>query len=57
MEEVEVLECRALCALRNGKREEALTQFEAALRVSAEKPNLLSERVARRWRECTGHAA
>jgi tetratricopeptide (TPR) repeat protein len=57
MEEVEVLECRALCALRHGQREEAVKHFEAALRVSAEKPNLLSERVARRFRECLGHAA
>jgi hypothetical protein len=48
-EEVEALESRARCALRNNSREQARQHFERALELSELKPNLLGERVKREY--------
>jgi tetratricopeptide (TPR) repeat protein len=48
-EQVAILECRALAALRSGRREHSKQIFERALALSASAPNLLSERVTRRY--------
>jgi hypothetical protein len=48
-EEVELYEMRALSAHRQGRDEESRRSFERAIEISREKPNLLSERVVRRF--------
>jgi len=48
LEEVELIESRALSAYRNGLHAESRALFERALEVSKSKPNLLSERVAQK---------
>jgi tetratricopeptide (TPR) repeat protein len=50
LEEVEVLEAAAMEAARAGRGEEARGLFERALGVCAIKPNLMSNRVERRFR-------
>ncbi|MDB4986122.1 MAG: hypothetical protein JWN04_1300 [Myxococcaceae bacterium] len=47
MEELDILEGRALAALRAGRLPESRRLFELAMQVSAQKPNLMSERVER----------
>ncbi|MDB4973095.1 MAG: protein kinase [Myxococcaceae bacterium] len=47
-EELELLESRALAAHGRGEREQSRQLFESALKLSEDKPNLLSDRVARK---------
>ena len=54
LEQMDLLEGHALAALRAGRRDESRTFFERALRVSEQKPNLLTERVARLFAEAFG---
>ncbi len=56
-EHVEIIEARALSAYRNGLLAESRRAFQRALELTAEKPNLLGERVKRRYRELfeSGH--
>jgi eukaryotic-like serine/threonine-protein kinase len=51
LEELECVEARALAAHRCGRVEESRSQFERARQLSATNPNLLSDRVARRFVE------
>jgi hypothetical protein len=53
-EEVEVIEFRALTALRNGLVAESRRLYERAFAISAAKPNLLSERLKRRYASSFG---
>ncbi len=53
-EEVEIIEARALCAYRNGRIAESREAFQRALRLCVEKPNLLVERVKRRFGDLFG---
>ena len=48
-EEVELYEMRALAAHRQGRDEESRRSFQRAIEISREKPNLLSERVMRKY--------
>lgn len=48
LEEVELIECRALSALRTGHLDQARRLLEGALALARQKPNLMSERVARK---------
>jgi len=51
LEEVEIIESRALFAFRKGRTNECRVWFSRALEVSQRKPNLLSDRVQRRLEE------
>jgi hypothetical protein len=48
LEELELLESRALAAIESGDKERGQRLLQDALALSNKKPNLLSERVARR---------
>ncbi|MEY4514674.1 MAG: hypothetical protein RLZZ450_6796, partial [Pseudomonadota bacterium] len=49
LEQIDILDGHALAALRAGRREESRRMFEFALSLSRDKPNLVSERVARHY--------
>ncbi|MDB4977190.1 MAG: Protein kinase [Myxococcaceae bacterium] len=49
MEEVDILDGRALAELRAGRQQESQRLFELALQISEQKPNLVSDRVARHY--------
>ncbi len=54
LEQVELIESRALCAFQNGLFDESRRLFERALEVSTNKPNPLSERVLRQFQQRFG---
>jgi tetratricopeptide (TPR) repeat protein len=54
LEQLDILDGHALAALRAGRVDESRRMFECALTLSREKPNLVSERVARHYRASFG---
>jgi hypothetical protein len=53
-EEVELLEFRALCAVRNGRLEIGREHFRRGIEVSEQKPNLMGDRLKRSYARSCG---